>query len=133
MKNLADVILPDDRNFTDEHIWAKKDGDTFLVGISDFAQDQLGEIVYIEMPAEGDEFTAAVEFGTVESVKSVNKLFMPFDGVVLEFNEQLDDAPTIVNADCYEKGWIIRIKANNPNDFDAMLSASKYREFLSKN
>ncbi len=132
MKDLAEIILPVDRNYTDEHVWAKKDGDTYLLGISDFAQDQLGEIVYIEMPAAEDTFSAAADFGTVESVKSVNKLFMPFDGEIVEFNEELDNTPTTVNADCYEDGWIVRVKANNDDDFENMFTAEAYREFLAK-
>ncbi len=132
MKALAEIILPEDRNYTEEHVWAKKDGDTFLLGISDFAQDQLGEVVYVEMPSEDDEFSANADFGTVESVKSVNKLFMPFDGSIVEFNQDVDDTPTTLNADCYEKGWIVRVKANNAADYDKMLSAAAYRAVLEK-
>ncbi len=132
MKDLADIILLDDRNYTDEHIWAKKDGDTYLLGISDFAQDQLGEIVYVEMPTAEDSFEADTDFGTVESVKSVNKLFMPFDGEVVELNEELESEPTILNGDCYEAGWIIRVKANNDADYTNMFTKEAYREFLTK-
>ncbi len=132
MKALADIILPEDRLYTHEHIWAKKDGDTFLLGISDFAQDQLGEIVYVEMPSEGDSFSANDDFGTVESVKSVNKLFMPFDGSIVEFNSEVDDTPTTLNADCYEKGWIVRVKANNAADYETMHDVAAYKEFLAK-
>ncbi len=132
MKALDELNLPQDRSYTSEHIWAKQDGDNFILGISDFAQDQLGEIVYIEMPSEGDAFNENIDFGTVESVKSVNKLFMPFDGVVIAFNEELESEPTIVNQDCYEKGWIVKVKANNPDDFAKMLSSAAYKELLAK-
>ncbi len=132
MKNLSEIVILDDRKYTDEHIWAKKDGNTYLLGISDFAQDQLGEIVYIEMPNAEDAFTANADFGTVESVKSVNKLFMPFDGVIIAYNEELEEKVTMINGDCYEKAWIVRVKANNDADFDNMLTAEAYRKILEK-
>lgn len=131
MKAVNEINLPEDRKYTDEHIWAKQDGDSFLLGISDFAQDQLGEIVYIDMPAEGDTFSTNADFGTVESVKSVNKLFMPFDGSIVEINAELEDTPTAVNADSYAN-WIVRVKADNASLYDAMLNANAYRALLAK-
>lgn len=132
MKTLEELTLLEDRFYTDEHIWVKKDGDAFLLGISDFAQDKLGEIAYVEMPSIGDTFSAGTDFGIVESTKSVNNLYMPFDGAVLTFNEELEENPTLINSDCYEKGWIIKIKANNSEDFNKMLSFADYKAFLAK-
>ncbi len=132
MKALADVILPDSLKYTDEHVWVKKEGDELLVGISDFAQDQLGEVVFVDLPKVGDAFGAAEGFGTVESIKSVNTLFMPVKGTVLAVNDALDATPTLVNVGCYDKAWMIRIKPDNMADVDALLAKDAYFAFLSK-
>lgn len=130
MKALSDIILPADLKYTDEHIWAKVDGAEIILGVSDFAQDQLGEIVFVDLPAVGDTFKAGAGFGTVESIKSVNTLYMPVNGAVVAVNTELDGVPTIVNADCYSKGWMIRIKADNQADLNALLSTDAYRKVL---
>ena len=132
MKTLDAIVLPADCYYTEEHVWIKATGDTYTVGISDFAQDQLGEIVYIELPSEGDTFKAAETFGEVESIKSVNKLFMPVDGEVVAINEALDDMPTLINASCYEKAWIIQIKVANADSINSLMNADAYRAFLQK-
>ncbi len=132
MKALADVILPDDRKYTDEHVWAKKEGDEVVLGISDFAQDQLGEVVFVDLPKVGDSFAAAEGFGTVESIKSVNTLFMPVKGTVTAVNDALDATPTLVNVGCYDKAWMLRIKPDNMADIDSMLAADAYRTLLNK-
>jgi glycine cleavage system H protein len=129
-KTIAELNLPAEFRYTDEHIWAKKDGEEVLVGISDYAQDQLGEVVYVDLPSEGDTFTAGNEFGEVESIKSVNKLFMPVSGEVVAVNGELDGTPTLLNASCYEKGWLIRVKPENMVDVDSLLSADAYRAQL---
>ena len=132
MKALNELVLPAEIKYTDEHIWARAQGDEILVGISDFAQDQLGEVMFVELPGEGDKFAAAEPFGVVESYKSVNKLFMPVSGEVTAVNSVLEDTPTLLNVSPYENGWIIKIKADNAADLDGLLSADGYLAFLSK-
>ncbi|MDO5536166.1 MAG: glycine cleavage system protein GcvH [Desulfovibrionaceae bacterium] len=130
MKELNELNLPDDRRYTAEHVWIKADGDSWLVGISDFAQDQLGEIAFVDLPSAGSEFAAGEEFGSVESLKSVNALYMPVAGTVAEANEELESTPTLVNVSAYEQGWMIRINAASPADADALLTAEQYRATL---
>lgn len=132
MKTLDQIVLLDDRRYTDEHVWIKKDGDSHLLGISDFAQDQLGEVVFIELPSVGDKFEAGVPFGEVESIKSVNKLFTPVNAEIIEVNESLSDAPATINESCYEKAWIVRVKVENEADIEGLLTAEGYRAFLNK-
>lgn len=132
MKELKDIILPSDRFYTKEHIWIKENGDSYYVGISDFAQDQLGEVVYVDLPYVGDNFATNDSFGEVESVKSVNKLFMPFAGTVIGINEELENTPSLINASCYEKAWIMQIIPENSKEITNLLSADRYLKFLEK-
>lgn len=132
MKALSEIQLPNDRRYTDEHVWIKQDGGDYVVGISDFAQDQLGEVVFVELPSAGDHFGAGDGFGTVESIKSVNTLFMPVAGEVTAVNAELDGTPTLVNMSCYDKAWMIRVKPDEPADADALLTADAYRAVLEK-
>ena len=129
-KTAAELNLPADLKYTDEHIWARREGDEIVIGVSDYAQDQLGEVVYVDLPSEGDSFGAGDEFGEVESIKSVNKLFMPVAGEVTAVNAELDGTPTLLNASCYEKGWIIKAKPEDMASLDALLSADAYRAIL---
>ncbi len=131
-KKLEEILLPDDRRYTDEHIWLKKDGDSYLSGISDFAQDQLGEVVYIELPSVGDEFDAGKPYGEVESIKSVNKLFTPVKGKIIAVNNTLEGAPATLNESPYEKAWIVRFEIANEADVEGLLTADAYRAFLNK-
>ncbi|HKJ65003.1 MAG TPA: glycine cleavage system protein GcvH, partial [Desulfopila sp.] len=105
MKELDELILPDDLGYTKEHEWAKIEGDLVVIGISDYAQDQLGDIVFVEMPEEGDSFSAGEEFGTLESVKAVSELYIPLSGEVVAVNEELEDSPELLNRDPYGN-WI---------------------------
>lgn len=130
MKTPDQINLPADLRYHKEHTWMKKDGDTCLVGISDFAQDQLGEVAFVDMPQTGAHFNANDEFGTVESLKSVNALFMPVSGTVVEANAELEGTPTLINASCYGDGWIIRIKADNDAEADSLLDSEAYRRGL---
>ena len=109
-KTVAELSFPAELKYTDEHIWVRKDGEEIVIGVSDYAQDQLGEVVYVDLPSEGDSFAAGDEFGEVESIKSVNKLFMPVAGEVSAVNGDLDGTPTLLNASCYDRGWLIRVK-----------------------
>ena len=106
------------------------EGDEIVVGVSDYAQDQLGEVVYVDLPSEGDSFGAGDEFGEVESIKSVNKLFMPVAGEVTAVNEELADTPTLLNVSCYEKGWLIKVKPEDMAAVDALMSADAYKASL---
>lgn len=130
MKSAENVNLPGDLNYTDEHVWVRQDGDTLVAGVSDFAQDQLGEVAYVDLPEVGSHFDGHDEFGSIESVKAVNALFMPVAGEVVEVNTALEDAPELVNADCYGKGWIVRIKADDPAGARALPDAAAYRAML---
>lgn len=104
MKDLDQVELPENIRYTSEHVWLRMDGEAALVGISDFAQDQLGEIAFVDLPAEGAHFKTGEEFGTVESIKSVSSLYMPVSGTVRTVNSALEDAPTLVNVEPYTEG-----------------------------
>lgn len=126
-----DLTFPDDRLYSDKHIWLKKDGENHLAGISDFAQDQLDEIVYADLPFSGQTLDRGEEFGTVESVKTVNSLYMPIKGKVLEINEAVTDSPESLNTDCYN-AWLVRIQADKENDFSELMNAEAYKASLSK-
>ncbi len=130
MKDINELNLPEDVKYTKDHEWAKAEGDTLTIGINDYAQDQLGEIVFVEMPAVGDSFSAEDEFGSVESVKAVSEMYMPISGEILAVNEDLEDAPEKVNEDCYQSGWIIKVKASDLSEMDALMDKAAYLEML---
>ena len=130
MKAISELNLPEDVRYTDDHEWAKKNGDVVRMGISDYAQDQLGDIVFVELPDVGSSFEKGEEFGTVESVKAVSELYMPMGGEVTAINEALADAPETVNSDPYDGGWMIEIKASDPAELEAMKSKADYLEML---
>ncbi len=130
MKELSELNLPEDVRYTKDHEWARKDGDKVTIGITDFAQDQLGDIVFVELPETGDSFAAGDEFGTVESVKAVSELYMPLGGEVVAINEALEDAPELVNNAPYDKGWMLEVKPSDPADFDQLMDRSAYLEML---
>jgi glycine cleavage system H protein len=130
MKDINELNLPEDVKYTKDHEWAKADGDTVTIGINDYAQDQLGEIVFVEMPQEGDSFSAEDEFGSVESVKAVSEMYMPISGEIAAINEDLEDAPEKVNEDCYQSGWIIKVKASDLSEMDALMDKAAYLEML---
>lgn len=117
--------------FSRDHEWVLDQGDgTVLVGISYYAQDALGDIVYVEVPAVGDELEADNEFGTVESVKTISDLYAPVTGKVVAVNEELEDNPELVNESPYEEGWIVRVKLANPDEIDALMTGDEYEEYL---
>jgi glycine cleavage system H protein len=126
MKEIDALKFPGDVRYSQDHEWARKDGDVFTVGISDFAQDQLGDIVFVELPEIGSTLDKGQDFGTVESVKAVSELFMPLSGEVLEVNGSLEDEPEKVNNDPYGEGWMIKVRAANPGDFDALMDSQAY-------
>lgn len=133
MKDLDQVELPEDIRYTSEHVWLRMDGEAALVGISDFAQDQLGEIAFVDLPAEGTHFKAGEEFGTVESIKSVSPLYMPVSGTVRTTNNALEDAPTLVNVEPYTEGWMVCITPDSTDDAAGMQDAAAYRALLAQN
>ncbi|TVQ95175.1 MAG: glycine cleavage system protein GcvH [Bacteroidetes bacterium] len=122
--------FPDDLKYTKDHEWIKLEGDTAIVGITDFAQNELGDIVYIEVNTVGETLEQEETFGTIEAVKTVSDLFMPISGEVLEFNEELEGSPDIVNQDPYGKGWIAKIKISDPSELDELLDVEKYKELV---
>jgi len=122
--------IPQDLIYTKEHEWVRIDGDNAVVGITNFAQRELGDIVYVEVDTEGETLDKDEVFGTVEAVKTVSDLFVPVAGEVLEFNEALEDEPEIINKDPYEKGWIIKIKIKDTADLDSLLDADAYQKYI---
>ena len=126
------VDYPDDLKYTEEHEWTRVEGDWVEIGITDYAQEALGEIVFIELPGEGDEITKGDSFGGVESTKSVSDLFAPISGEVVEVNEILLETPETINEDPYGTGWIIRIKPYDINELDGLMNSESYSEFIEK-
>lgn len=126
MKEIGELNLPEDLRYAEDHEWVRPAGDRFRIGISDFAQDQLGDIVFVELPRVGDSFKRKQQFGTVESVKAVAEIYMPMGGEVLAVNKELEGAPELVNRDPYEKGWMIEIKAGNPAEIEDLMKKSDY-------
>lgn len=122
--------IPADLKYTKEHEWIKVDGDVATVGITDFAQGELGDIVYVEIETEGESLDAEEVFGTVEAVKTVSDLFMPLSGEVKEFNEGLESDPEAVNRDPYGEGWMIKINMSDASQLDGLLSADAYKELI---
>lgn len=120
--------IPDDLLYTKEDEWVRVDGDTAVIGITDYAQDSLSDIVFLELPESGDEFEAHTIFGTVESVKAAADLHMPIGGTVLESNEALLDAPEIINSDPFGEGWMIRIKMSDSSQLEELLNPEAYQE-----
>lgn len=118
--------IPAELKYTADHEWIKVEGDTATIGITDFAQSELGDIVYVEIETEGEELSKGEVFGTVEAVKTVSDLFMPIDGEVIAVNDGIESAPETVNADPYEGGWMIKVKISNAAQLDELLSASDY-------
>ena len=119
--------VPAELKYTKEHEWIRVDGEEAYVGITDYAQSQLGDIVFVEVETEGDNLEAGDTFGSIEAVKTVSDLYMPVSGEVLEFNSELEDQPDLVNKDPYGKGWIIKVKIEDEAQLDGLLSADAYK------
>ena len=129
MKELNELHLPDDIRYTEEHEWARLSGDTARIGVSDYAQDQLGDIVFVELPAVGDTLAKGEVFGTLESVKAVSELYLPLSGEVVAVNTALTDAPELINQDPYA-AWIIEVRPTDAGEYDQLLSAVAYLDLL---
>jgi len=123
---------PNDRVYSKEHEWVVADGDIATIGISSFAQDQLGEVVYVDLPSEGDSLSAGDSFGEIESVKSVSELFAPVSGEVVEVNSALSDSPETVNSDPHGDGWMIKLRMEDAGELSALLSAEDYDAFITE-
>ncbi len=126
MKELNELNFPDDVRYAESHEWARIEGDKVKIGISDYAQDQLGDIVFVELPEVGDTFNKGEEFGTVESVKAVSELYMPVAGKVVAINSSLEESPEKVNNTPYGDGWMIEIKAGNASEVDDLMENDAY-------
>lgn len=122
--------IPENLRYSKDHEWVSVEGDIATIGITDYAQHSLGDVVYIDMPRVGDKFSTHEAFGSVESVKAVSEIFTPLAGEIAEVNEGLNDTPEAVNNDPYSAGWMIKIKMDNPNEADKLLSAVEYEEYL---
>ena len=130
MKEISQLNLPDDLGYGEDHEWAQKEGDKIRVGIDDYAQDQLGDIVFVELPQTGDKLAKGDVFGTVESVKAVSELFMPVGGEVVAINKTLEESPELVNTSPYADGWMIDVKPTDAAEFDLLLTKNAYLEML---
>jgi len=124
--------IPQELKYTKDHEWIKVDGNEALIGITDFAQKELGDIVYVEIETEGEELGKGEVFGTVEAVKTVSDLFMPISGKVVAINEELESEPEIVNSDPYGKGWMIKVEISDTEGLDDALSADDYKSLISE-
>ena len=124
--------FPTDVKYTKDHEWIRVEGEVAYVGITDYAQSELGEIVYVDITTEGETVAKEEVFGTIEAVKTVSDLFMPVSGEVVEVNPELEDAPQLINEDAYGKGWIIKIALSDMTEIDGLLSAADYEQLIEK-
>ena len=124
--------FPENLKYTKDHEWVRIEGQTAIIGITDFAQSELGEIVFVDIATEGETLKHEEVFGSIEAVKTVSDLFMPVSGTVTEFNGDLEDKPELVNEDPYGKGWIIKVECENASEVDGLLSADEYKKLIGK-
>lgn len=122
--------VPENLKYTSEHDWVRVEGDEAVIGVTEFAQGELGDIVFLEIETEGDTLEKGETFGTIEAVKTVSDLYMPVDGKVLEVNPALEDAPELINSSPYEEGWMIRIKVSDSSQLDGLMSAADYAALI---
>ena len=122
--------IPEDLRYSKDHEWIRVEGDAATIGITDYAQHSLGDVVYVDMPRVGDKFGTHEAFGSVESVKAVSEIFTPVGGEVTDVNNAVNDTPESVNNDPYGSGWMVKVKMDNPGEADAMMSAVEYEEYL---
>ncbi len=122
--------FPEDLKYSKEHEWVRLEGDTAVIGITDYAQDSLGDVVYVELPAEGDAVTRGETFGVVESVKAVSDLYSPVSGSVVEMNDAVVDGPEAINEDPYSEAWMLKIELDNIDEVEELLTADEYQQFI---
>ena len=124
------MALPNDLKYSEDHEWVKVDGNTVTIGITDFAQGELGDIVFVELPEDGDEMTKGESFGSVESVKTVSELYAPLNGKIVEVNEELEDSPELVNESPYEEAWMVKVELEDTSQLDSLLDADGYKAVI---
>ena len=122
--------FPDNLKYTSEHEWIRLDGEVAYIGITDYAQDQLGDIVFVDVPSVGDTLAAGEVFGTIEVVKTISDLFLPVSGEIIEINASLEDNPELVNSDPYGEGWIVKVKPSDLSEMDVLLDTSAYCKLI---
>ncbi len=122
--------IPKDLKYTEDHEWIRLEGEIALIGITDYAQGELGDVVYVDLPAEGDEFAKQDVFGSIEAVKAASDLFCPISGNVVETNEEVVDAPETINKDPYGSGWMVKIKVSDVSEMDDLLDAAGYEQHI---
>jgi glycine cleavage system H protein len=130
MKEISELNFPDDLKYTEDHEWSKLENGEVTIGICDYAQDQLGDVVFVELPQVGDAFDKGQEFGTVESVKAVSELFIPLGGEVTAVNENLEDTPELVNSEPYTDGWMVKLKPTDASELDGLMTKDAYLDML---
>lgn len=130
MKEISELNFPDDLKYTEDHEWSKLENGEVTIGICDYAQDQLGDVVFVELPQVGDAFDKGQEFGTVESVKAVSELFIPLGGEVTAVNENLEDTPELVNSEPYTGGWMVKLKPADASELDGLMTKDAYLDLL---
>ena len=124
------MAAPQDLKFTKTHEWARVEGDTVTIGIADYAQSELGDITYLELPEPGDSISAAEPFGVVESVKAASDIYSPIDGEVIERNEEVISGPDVVNASPYDRAWLLKVRVADPSQLESLMSAEDYDSFV---
>ena len=122
--------LPEDVKYTEDHEWGKLENDILTIGITDFAQSELGDIIFVEFPDLNTKVSAKDSIGTLEAVKTVADIYSPISGEIIELNNQLEDVPELINEDPYNKGWILKIKINDKNDYDSLLTSDDYKNII---
>lgn len=129
---MADTKVPEDLLYTEEHEYVKREGNEVVVGITDYAQNELSDVVFVELPETGNSFAKMEAFGTIEAVKAVSELYSPISGEVVAVNEKLEEDPAVVNRDPYGDGWMIRLKVNDTSELDDLLDAGAYKDLISE-
>ena len=129
-ENIKEMNVPDELKYTKDHEWVRVEGESIVVGVTDFAQKELGDIVYVDVDTEGDTIEKEEVFGSVEAVKTVSDLMMPVSGEIVAFNEALEDEPELVNTDPYGDGWMIKVLVSDFTELDSLLSADQYKELV---
>ena len=122
--------VPANLKYSNDHEWCRIEGNTAVIGITDFAQSQLGDIVFVDVPTVGETLAAGEVFGSIEAVKTVSDAFLPLSGEIVEFNEAVDADPAVVNKDAYGEGWLIKVRMSDPAEYDTLLTAEQYRELI---
>jgi glycine cleavage system H protein len=123
-------MVPKELKYTEEHEWARVEDDIVTVGLTDYAQKELGDIVFVELPNEGETLVQSEPFGTVEAVKAVSEIFAPVSGEVVKVNDALDDTPQLINQDPYEEGWMVKVRLSDPNELEHLMDADQYKELI---